>query len=121
MSGARGVVQDKGRMDRCCCQDLSAVTNGCCKDEASKTLENSDVVNHWCERVCVFHVPCLCALVTVGEGERKPVCIRTGVSLAEKMPNSDSGPSRWKSSGKLISGLFEGDRDESVCLITGEK
>lgn len=61
--------EDKGRMDRCCCQDLSAVTNGCCKDEASKTLENSDVVNHRyeCVRVhCVcFICACLCALVAV--------------------------------------------------------
>lgn len=52
--------ESKGRMDRCCCQDLSVKTNGCCKDEASKTLENSDVVNHrpfslhLC--VCVCHV-----------------------------------------------------------------
>lgn len=36
----------KGGMDRCCCQDLSAVTNGHCTDEASKTLENGDEVNH---------------------------------------------------------------------------
>ncbi len=51
-------------MDRCCCQDLSAVTNGCCTDEASKTLENSDVVNHWyefvCAHQCVFYM-CLFA------------------------------------------------------------
>lgn len=43
-------------MDRCCCQDLSAVTNGSCKDEASKTLENSDVVNHQYECVCGVYV-----------------------------------------------------------------
>ena len=57
--------EDGGGMDRCCCQDLSAVTNGCGKDEASKTLENSDVVNHRYERVCVcacvFYVP-VCVL-----------------------------------------------------------
>ena len=73
--------EDKGRMDRCCCQDLSAVTNGCCKDEASKTLENSDVVNHRYECVCVcvcgcvcFICACLCALVTVWVNERESVC-----------------------------------------------
>lgn len=47
--------EGKGRMDRCCCQDLSAKTNGCSKVEASKTLENSDVVNHQpvCLHLCV--------------------------------------------------------------------
>lgn len=68
--------EDKGRMDRCCCQDLSAVTNGCCKDEASKTLENSDVVNHRCVRtyMCVFFM-CLsvCFSYCVGEWKRKCV------------------------------------------------
>lgn len=50
--------EGKGRVDRCCCQDLSVKTNGCCKDEASKTLENSDVVNHrpFCVHLCV----CVC-------------------------------------------------------------
>lgn len=74
--------EDKGRMDRCCCQDLSAVTNGCCKDEASKTLENSDVVNHRyecvcvCARLCVFYM-CLsvCFSDCVGEWKRKCVCV----------------------------------------------
>lgn len=50
--------KDKTRMDRRCCQDLSVVTNGCSKDEASKTLENSDVVNHQqeCVHLCVFYM-----------------------------------------------------------------
>lgn len=64
-------------MDRCCCQDLSAVTNGCCKDEASKTLENSDVVNHRyeCGCTCVHLMcACLCALVTVWVNETESVC-----------------------------------------------
>lgn len=50
--------EGKGRKDRCCCQDLSVKTNGCCKDEASKTLENSDVVNRRpvCLHLSVCHV-----------------------------------------------------------------
>lgn len=69
--------KDKGRMDRSCCQDLSAVTNGCCEDEASKTLENSDVVILWnvCLHLCAFYVR-LSAYSggRVVEGNRK--CVR---------------------------------------------
>lgn len=50
--------ESKGRVDRCCCQDLSVKTNGCCKDEASKTLENSDVVNH--RPFCLHRCVCVC-------------------------------------------------------------
>lgn len=83
-------------MDRCCCQDLSAKTNGCCKDEASNTLENSKVVNHQPACVCVW-MKCMYRCV--------PYC----------------GPPTQESAGKLIRVVFEGDRDESACLITGEK
>lgn len=33
----------------------------------------------------------------------------------------DSGPPGWESAWKLIWGVSEDDRDESVCLITGGK
>lgn len=78
---------DKGRMDGCCCQDLPAVTNGCCKDETSKTLENSDVVTHRYECVCTcvyFTCACLRTPVTVwvNETEGAFMCTCTGVSQA---------------------------------------
>lgn len=71
-----GLCVAKGGMDRCCCQDLSAVTDGHCTDEASKTLENGDVVNH-CMSVCmwvnesesVLYV-CVCAHIGVSQAAR---------------------------------------------------
>lgn len=63
-------------MDRCCCQDLSAVTNGCRKDEASKTLENSDVVNHRLECVCArAHSLYVRRRIGGHVGEWKRVCV----------------------------------------------
>lgn len=74
--------EDKGRMDRCCCQDLSAVTNGCRKDEASKTLENSDVVNHRLECVCArAHSLYVRRRIGGRVGELKRVCVCESVCV----------------------------------------
>lgn len=49
------------------------MTNGCRKDEASKTLENSDVVNHRLECVCARARFSMCGGALAAEW--KPVCV----------------------------------------------
>lgn len=119
--------EDKGRMDRCWCQDLSAVTNGCCKDEASKTLENSDVVNHRyeCARVCLcvwFVCARLCFLATVWVTERESVCVRAYVCVCLRIGVSQVARCQpWQRPSKMgewweidLGGVWERQRWISV-------
>lgn len=117
--------EDKGRMDGCCCQDLSAVTNGCCKDEASKTLENSDVVNHRyecvCVHLCVFYM-CLsvCFSDCVGEWKRKCVCACIKVCPKLQGAKPWQGPSKMGECWEIDLGGVWG-RQRWICVWLQEK